>query len=291
LSSNLNGPTLLINFQEELRLYLNTLNYGKRWLYIQNLILSKFLAENDNKIDKQRTIDYLAGLRKTQNNNYYRKNLLIIKGFLKYLAESVNPIFEFYKVLKVPKENHGTPKHFTMEELNAEIESFKGNKFYLQIKAALLLGAFSGCRAEELYQLKQEDIDLENRILYIRNDNEHSTKTGKSRITFFTKRVQNALIEYFEWRKHTRTGLSDLFGQSHLTRLLRNAPIKAHDLRHLFSSEACRRGLNFEIKELLLGHSIRKSTDLSHYLSLNEQELKKAYDTAFLQDGKMINEV
>ena len=56
-------------------------------------------------------------------------------------------------------------------------------------------------RAGELYQLTPEDIDLHNRIVRINHNpnNEQSTKTKKSRISFYTKDTRKTLSEYLDF--------------------------------------------------------------------------------------------
>jgi integrase len=54
-------------------------------------------------------------------------------------------------------------------------------------------------RAEELYQLELKDIDLQKRTVKISHNpsSGQTTKTGKSRISFFNKEAWYALQDYF----------------------------------------------------------------------------------------------
>ncbi len=266
-----------MDLRGELHLYIETLNYGRKWKYIHKLTLSKFLEANRFNLDKRTTIEYLSTLKKSQTNNYYRKNLLIIKSFLRYLAESVSSSFDFYKVLNAPREIHDPPKHVTIDDLNGAIGAFRAHKFYPQINALLLLGAYSGARAEELYQLRKTDIDLDRRILYIKTDATHTVKTGNARVTFFNNKTRLALMEYYTWLDSNKMGLNLLFGQSHLTRILRNSPVKTKDLRKFFIQHWSRQNGNSNVCSILTGHSIG-SVDIQHYLNLNTDELKQIYD-------------
>jgi len=75
---------------------------------------------------------------------------------------------------------------------------FENHEYFKQIKAIVLIGCSSGMRAEELYQLTTEDIDIQNRGVCINHnpDNGQSTKTKRSRISFFNNETKEAIMEY-----------------------------------------------------------------------------------------------
>ena len=72
-------------------------------------------------------------------------------------------------------------------------------------------------RAEELYQLKSDDIDLEKRIIYINHNqsNGQSTKTKQSRVSFFSMDTQKILKDYVEYFNNGNS-LTKLFSQTHI---------------------------------------------------------------------------
>ena len=182
----------------------------------------------------------------------------------------------------MPSEPEYKPKRVTREDILKALEHFKNHPCFLQIKALILLGASSGLRAEELYQLEPEDIDLENRIVYVKHEpaNGKTTKTGKSRISFFNEEAKQALIEYLQFFNNG-CKLKRLFGKTHLERAFRNAPIKVKDLRKFFSQEWERRNGSYAVKEILMGHSLKNKVDLQHYAGLGVEDLMKVYNTVF----------
>ena len=139
------------------------------------------------------------------------------------------------------------------------------------------LGCDSGMRAQEIYQLEQDDIDLSNRTVYIKHEpwNGKTTKTGQSRVSFFTERTAQIIREYLTYFNNGST-LKSLFSKTHVERAMSKAPIRCKDLRKYFSSEWERRNGNHQVKERLMGHSL-KSVDARHYSYLDDQELKKVY--------------
>lgn len=91
-------------------------------------------------------------------------------------------------------------------------------------------------RGEELYQLTPNDIDLDQRIVHINHNplNGQTTKTRRSRISFFNADAQKALSEYLEYFNNG-DGLEVLFGHSHLFPIFKDSPVKIKDLRKFFS--------------------------------------------------------
>jgi integrase/recombinase XerD len=278
---NLGGPITGDKLQRhvkksEIRLYASELKLSgvtDSWLYIVKTYLLEYLNYCNWKIDKKKTLDFLQKIQKENSISTYRKKVLQIRKFLRYLD------LDYLDKLKIISEPNYAPRRVTKEEIKETLKYFRLNKNFKQIKALILLGASSGLRAEELYQLQQRDIDLENRTVYVNNDSNkgQSTKTGKSRVSFFTKRARVALNDYFE-EFNNRFRLDKLFGKHHLQHLFRNAPIQVKDLRKAFSQEWTRKGGNYAVKELLMGHSIKGNVDLLHYTVLTEEELKKVYD-------------
>jgi len=211
-------------------------------------------------------------LKDKHSLSYYRKQLLQIRKFLQYLD------VEWAKRLVPPNEVLYLPKRISDEVIAKTIQSFEGNRYYLQCKSLILLGASCGARAEELYQLRPQDLDLENRTIHINHDpkNHQSTKTKTSRIAFFTPEAKEALEAYLAFYK--QSNLDILYSQSHITRLFRGAPIQVKDLRKYFSQTWDRQSGPTGIKKQLMGHSLRSDVDCQHYNCQSEEDLKKIYD-------------
>jgi len=180
-----------------------------------------------------------------------------------------------------PPEPQYLPKRITSDAIQDTLSHYQDDEYYLQVKAIILLGATSGMRAEELYQLTLDDINLNTRTVMINHDpnNGQSTKTKRSRISFFTEEAKRALSEYIEFY-HNHNGLKCLFSQTHIERLFRygKVSIQVKDLRKFFSQEWDRRGGPTSIKKILMGHSLKGDVDLMHYNAQSEQDLRIIYD-------------
>ena len=225
------------------------------------------------KIDKTKSLEYFKLLMGKYSIAYYKKQIYQIRKFLVHIG--INWIND----IKLPSDPIYLPKRISITEINKTLEYFKKHIYFKQLKALILLGASSGLRAEEIYQLNLNDIDIENRKIYVNHNpkNGQSTKTQMSRISFFNNETQNALKEYYDY--HNNNGnLRKLFSQTHITHQFRNAPIKVKQLRKYFSQDLDRRGGPTSIKKILMGHSLKGDVDLMHYNAQSEEDLKRIYD-------------
>jgi integrase len=127
--------------------------------------------------------------------------------------------------------------------------------------------------------LQPQDIDIDNKTVRINHNpkNGQTTKTQKSRVSFFTDETKQALMEYFDFYEKNN-GLKWLFNFSHIRRIFRDVPIHVKDLRKSFSQTWDKRGGQTSIKKLLMGHSTRSDVDLMHYNGQSEDDLKQIYE-------------
>jgi integrase/recombinase XerD len=262
--------------QETLRQYLNIITIEgicSEWLYtIDRCILIPYLNYSKWQIDLDTTLEYLLQLKDKHSISYYRKHLLQIRKFLQYLE------VDWAKKLNAPTETQYTPKRISEDDIAKTLHFFEGKRYYLQCKSLILLGASSGARSEEMYQLTIKDINLEERIININHDprRNQTTKTKQSRVSFFTQGAKDVLQEYLAFYKESR--LTYLYAQSHITRLFRGAPIQVKDLRKYFSQTWDRLSGPTSVKKVLMGHSMRTDVDLQHYDAQSKEDLKKIYD-------------
>ncbi len=237
-----------------------------------NRMLTRYKKYILFKIDKQKTLNYLKKIQQQYSISYYKKQSYQILKFLKYLK------IEWADDIKLPKNPVYKPQRYSWNDVVNTLDHFSSNPQYLRLKALVLLGASSGLRAEELYQLKPEDIDINSNTVNVNHNpnNGQTTKTGFSRVSFFTEQAREALTEYMDWYS-TTTEYSTLFPQTTITRLFKDAPIRVKHLRKIFSQEWDRRGGPTGVKKILMGHSLRNDVDLMHYNSQSTEDLKKIY--------------
>jgi len=244
----------------------------KHWLY-------EYLDYIDFKISEKTTFDYLKMIKEKHSINFYRKKAYQIRKFLDYIGCS------WCMNIKPPQESHGLPKRMTDEDISQALEFFHDHEYVKQFSALIKLGADSGMRAEELFQLREEDIDLDNRLVSIHHKPELglTTKTGRSRVSFFTEETRVTIKDYLTYYNDC-SNLKILFSQRHCHRYFRNAPLHVKDLRKYFSQRWDRNNGNYHAKEMILGHSMNR-VDFNHYSILDIDELKNIYDKVMGENG------
>ena len=235
----------------------------KRFLY-------KFLCAVNWRVEFSSTLEYLNGIKLNKSPAYYNKQFFQIVKFLTYLD------LPWAKKIEHPQTVQYTPMRVPEGQVSDALATFKGD---LQMTALIHLGCDSGLRAEELYQLRIEDIDLIKRTIYVRHDptNGQTTKTGIGRVSFFTNKTASILHKYIiefngqNQKKH-------LWNKITMERKFRQSPIRLKLLRKVFSSRWDRKGGQTSIKKILMGHSLRGDVDLIHYNYQSEEDLKRIYD-------------
>ncbi len=203
---------------------------SNKWVGRIEAFLTEYLDYIDWNVDKATTLQYFQYIKDKYSIASYRKCVYQIRKFLEYLG------VDWSNKLNPPPEPECIPKHMTQDTIKDVIEYFENHEYTKQIKAITILGCTSGMRAEELYQLTPDDIDMQNRIVRINHNpnNGQSTKTKRSRVSFFTLEAQEALSDYLDYYNNQDT-LKVLFCQSHLSRIFKNSPIKIKDFRKYFS--------------------------------------------------------
>ena len=230
--------------------------------------LSRFLEACSYQIDDDRIIIYINELKKQFKPETVRKHIITIKRFLKFISY---PSAELIKAPKIPKKLKLVLKPQDVRNLIEEIDTkVDYEPLRLRAKAAVLLSATSGLRAEEVYKLKRDDIDIDERSVHVRAE---ITKDFEERITFFTQEAKEVLEEWMAICKRDKLffNLRDAFEKL-------NSPIKLKHMRKFFSQQSDRLGMPTAVKKILMGHSLRGDVDLTHYDFQDEEELKKIYD-------------
>ncbi|WP_280959709.1 site-specific integrase [Archaeoglobus profundus] len=176
-----------------------------------------------------------------------------------------------------------------MRALLKEIDNKLQDPYRLKLKSAVLLCATSGLRSEELYKLRLEDVDVENRTIFVRAE---IAKDYEDRITFFNLEAQEALLEYLSAvkLKPKDKPFSAKSIYHHFSKLNTRAgkvKLRMKHMRKFFSQQSDRLGMPTAIKKILMGHVISDEefviprgldVDLTHYDFQDEEELKKIYD-------------
>jgi len=242
--------------------------------------LTRYLKNVNQKIDKKSSVKYFNTIRKKYSISSYRKEVYQILKFLRYLKQ------DWTHEIQLPPEPYNNPIRVTKNDIKTTLQYFKNKPHYIRYKSLIYLGCSSGLRAEELYQLSIDDIDLEKRIVKVNhNPNENqTTKTSKSRISFFDYKTKLAISEYIQYINNGN-GLKEIFPQKRIERNFKPTHIQVKYLRKYFSQEWDRRGGPTSIKKILMGHSLKGDVDLMHYNAQSPEDLKRIYDKVMGSEG------
>ena len=193
-------------------------------------------------------------------------------------------IREFYEYVKLPdptntitfKKNISKrlPDVPSQPLIQSIIDTFDAQNahFALRNKALIELAYGSGLRRSELVNLDIDDIDRENKTVYVQG------KGGCTRIVPITEYALTSIREYIATRGVHR---GPLFLSCYKRRLavnsvnwiLKKAGIHPHQLRHACATHMLKNGCSIRVIQELLGHKDLKTTQI--YTHINKEQLKE----------------
>ena len=204
---------------------------------------------------------------------------LVLKN---YLQE--NPL-DYIALPSLPKR---IPEYLTKEQAKELLQctEYYDFDYHFERKRALAIIAtflFTGIRRQELIDLKYNEVDLANRVIFVRNG-----KGKKDRIVTFCPRLKMILHDYQKDRERLRKSCSNFFtslryntkmGDKVIPRLCKKIkkaseiPCNPHLLRHTYAVLMLQGGCDiFHLSELM-GHSDIKTTTI--YLNAAVNHLQK----------------
>lgn len=243
----------------------------KSYLYYNNDLL-KFAEKNVNCITKNDIEKYLEHL---VNKN---KSASTLNTAYSAINSYYSNLLKRNILLKVPraKKSKKLPTVLSTEEILKLLEVIINPKHKCIL--ALLYG--SGLRVSEVINLKMKDIDLDRKMLVVREG-----KGGKDRNTIISSKIINIL----EKQKHIKENNEYLFtsrdGKKKLTtatinkivihaskKAKINKNISAHSLRHSFATHLLENGTDIRYIQSLLGHSRLETTQIYTKVAKNKLE-------------------
>lgn len=201
------------------------------------------------------------------------KTVVLIQSALRFFYDEI--LKKGIVNLKSPKISKSLPIVLTREEVRTLIDSTKNKKHRLIIK--LLYS--SGLRLSELINLKVCDLELEERIGWVRKG-----KGAKDRMFIISSKLIDELKEYLKNKKdfdYVFSGRNGKMSERNVQKIIKVAAKKAgiekkistHTLRHSFATHLLEAGENIRKIQELLGHSNLSTTQI--YTHVSTEELKK----------------
>ncbi len=240
----------------------------KNYLFFNSKLL-EFCKKDPEQIEQQDVKNFIAEKLSNKSIGTIILALSAIKyAFLKVLGKDIT------KGIERPKKPRTLPEVLSKEEIKKIIENAKTRKSKLIIK---LIYA-TGIRVSELIKLKPEDLNLNERIGWVRQG-----KGKKDRIFILPTSLIPELEEYTKEKQQN----TYLFSQNkpltarNIQKIIKKAAQRAgirkkvtpHVLRHSYATHLLEAGYDIRYIQSLLGHESISTTQL--YTHVNTEELKK----------------
>ncbi|WP_164984974.1 tyrosine-type recombinase/integrase [Ammoniphilus sp. CFH 90114] len=275
--------------------------------------VKQFLKELSNKNRSKGTIDeyqkdLMMFLRHLQQEGVEDIDDVVGSNMTSYLDKLINErsykassrnrqmntIRSFFKYCKKAgfiQQNHAEHLERLEEEkvervflTSNEVTTLVGAIEHPLVRLVIVTLFFTGARITECLSLELEDIDFDQKTIFIKNG-----KGKKSRRLPLHPELEKALKHYIEgWRvrmdskKLFLTGRSGNLSDVYVNRILKetvdrlgwNKKVTCHVLRHSFASELVHKNVNIVAVKELLGHSSLKTT--SGYAHIMNQDIEDA---------------
>jgi integrase/recombinase XerD len=242
-----------------------------------------------DQVTARDALEYLEYLRRERNNgdSAINRQITVLKNFYRaivamgHLLPADNPLAHFPKIKATPRK---LPVVLSEKEVERLLDQ-PGTDTILGLRDRAILALFygTGIRASECAGLKEEDVDLEYKLVKVRG------KGGHERTVPLNDRVCQALAIY-------RTARGVRFGHEAFFVSCRQKPmgrgamyervkrhalachipkrVSPHRLRHTFATHLVRAGEKTVVIRDLLGHRLITSTQI--YLHVTAEDLRHA---------------
>ncbi|MGV8162507.1 MAG: site-specific tyrosine recombinase/integron integrase [Candidatus Nanoarchaeia archaeon] len=257
---------------------------------MQNLITElKLRGYSPKTIDVY--VDHNEKFLKFVNKTFDQVNIDDIKSFLAHLIadkesapRTVNQarsalLFYYNEVLqkgftniKTPKIKVSLPSVLTKEEMKRLLENTPNEKS----KLMLMTLYSSGMRVSELVKLKWKDLELEQKVAWVRGG-----KGNKDRMIILSDIIVKKLAVFERETEYIFPGQRGALSTRNVEEIVHLAAQKAgidkkvtpHTLRHSFATHLLEAGNDIRLIQELLGHSNLQTTQIYTHVS-NEQKKK-----------------
>ncbi|ABO35595.1 phage integrase family protein [Methanococcus maripaludis C5] len=266
----------------------NTVKYYKSGLKA----FMRYFDENKTweNITIEDAINFYNGYNKTGDGRAVNKNTKIkrlndVNRFYEWAVEHQflfkNPVKTFVKTLKFEKK-----ERINLSEKQVATVLAKVMNYDYYVYTLFLLK--TGVRISEFQNILFNDVDLEDRSIYIRDG-----KGGKDRYVFIDNELLNHLKKYIAYRENLNLKTNCFFVTEQGKKVTNYAidkfreylkevtkdkipfDVTPHVFRHTFGTLACEDEMNLIVLSKIMGHSNLNTT--SGYVHSNKESRKKEY--------------
>lgn len=156
------------------------------------------------------------------------------------------------------------------------------NQYGLTRYLVFMILLYTGCRSNELINIRIDQIDFETCSIVL-----NVTKTGSPRIVFFNRDLEDSIRKYiayqerdllfYNFRYKKPLSIYNVYAiLRYAAKVLGIKELHPHMLRHTMATMLVEAGAPIVSVQYILGHKSSKTTDI--YLHMSTRYLKKSYD-------------
>lgn len=231
----------------------------------------EFVQKEPEKVIEEDVKAYLAHLISDEKRS--ARTVALVRAALKFYYDGI--MKRNIVNLKTPKTQRKLPVVLTKDEVKALINSAAT----LKSKLILMVLYSSGLRVSECCSLKVNDLELEQKVGWVRGG-----KGGKDRLLILSETLVSELKSYLASHQHehlftNKAGMP--LSARNIQKIVATAAKRAslskhispHSLRHSFATHLLESGESIRKIQELLGHSNLQTTQI--YTKVSTEELKK----------------
>ena len=239
---------------------------------LSNKLFLTWIKKQPEQVKEQDIKDYLAHL--ISDKGIAPSSISLKKAALKFLFDEI--MGKNIVNLKTPKIPRHVPVVLTRDEVKDLIESAKAFKSRMMIQFLYS----SGLRLSELINLKVDDLEIKEKIGWVRRG-----KGGKDRMFLLSDTIIMELEKYMltleENEEYLFPGRKGHISARNVQKIIGTTAKRAglkkkvypHMLRHCFATHLLDAGVDIRKIQELLGHANLQTTQI--YTSVSKEELKK----------------
>lgn len=281
-------------------LYLRVeLNYSENTINSYEIEVTKYfeyLTQNNinylkiNKDDVRKYLKYLDNLK--YKSSSISRNLSALRSFYRFLVVKEKIGKNIFNSIRNPKQEKKLPNYLSEIDIDiilhfTEDENYKKNIYTTRDLLIIELLYDTGCRANELVNIKLKDINYGEKSIRVLG------KGSKERIVYYGEYTENTLQEYMTERleildgRHSEYLLvskeSGSLTPRRVAQIIDNIikllaiknNVTPHTFRHSFATHLLNHGADLRSVQELLGHSSLSTTQI--YTHVSNERLRNVY--------------
>lgn len=203
-----------------------------------------------------------------------RKYYIVIASALETAKRWGNVLCNPVRLVQIPKVPELQPLFFSRSDIATLLKSIADRDF----RELVFTAVSTGVRLGEIISLEWQAVDLQRKVIAVRNTENFTTKNGKGRIVPMTENLWEMLLERRE-RMNNETAFvfhrkgnkfnADYISKSfkrHVVAANLNVALHFHSLRHTFASWLAQEGVSLYAIQTMLGHSSSSVTQIYSHL-------------------------